>query len=258
MTLSDGPPRHRLSKYLLRNEEVVVGIRRHPVAVWEPIATTAGSLVAILIIGFTAAPGTNAVIDALWKLWLVVVLRMLYRVWEWRREYFIATDRRIMLIYGFITKKVAMLPLAKVTDMTYHRSIMGRLLGFGTFVIESAGQDQALREVHYVPHPDETYRRVIGQIFARPGEDDDEEPPVTDDDDLVASQSGSRRGRLRAWAAPFASLVAGRTPPLQSSGTASGTASGKAKTSGERPGLDVIGGAGGGRSIYRSEDDSDD
>ena len=32
---------------------------------------------------------------------------------------------------------VAMMPLLKVTDMTYDRSLLGRIVGYGTFVLES-------------------------------------------------------------------------------------------------------------------------
>jgi hypothetical protein len=58
-----------------------------------------------------------------------------------------------------------MMPLVKVTDMSYNRSPLGRLLGYGTFVMESAGQDQALRRVEWVPQPDQTYRAICAEIF---------------------------------------------------------------------------------------------
>ncbi len=52
-----------------------------------------------------------------------------------------------MLNYGVFTRRVAMMPLMKVTDMSYNRSVLGRLVGYGEFVLESAGQEQALRTV---------------------------------------------------------------------------------------------------------------
>jgi hypothetical protein len=58
-----------------------------------------------------------------------------------------------------------MMPLMKVTDMSYERSVPGRILGYGRFVMESAGQDQALREVNWVPEPDEHYRAICAEIF---------------------------------------------------------------------------------------------
>ncbi|MFL6189453.1 MAG: PH domain-containing protein [Actinomycetes bacterium] len=77
-----------------------------------------------------------------------------------------------MLATGVITRKVNMMPLAKVTDMTFQRSPMGRLLGFGEFILESAGQDQALTNVDYLPYPEQLYLEVCGLIF----KDKDESP----------------------------------------------------------------------------------
>ncbi|HEV8172871.1 MAG TPA: PH domain-containing protein, partial [Actinoplanes sp.] len=41
----------------------------------------------------------------------------------------------------------------------------GRMLNYGTFVIESAGQDQALREVKYLPNPNELYLHVVEEMY---------------------------------------------------------------------------------------------
>src|SRR5580698_5435023 len=73
---------------------------------------------------------------------------------------------------GIITRKVNMMPLSKVTDMSFQRSTLGRLLGYGQFTLESAGQDQALRIVDYLPYPEQLYLEVCGLIFK--GKDDDD------------------------------------------------------------------------------------
>jgi hypothetical protein len=64
-----------------------------------------------------------------------------------------------------------MMPLVKVTDMSFQRSTLGRLLGYGEFILESAGQDQALRVVDHLPYPEQLYLEVCGLIF--PGRKDD-------------------------------------------------------------------------------------
>jgi hypothetical protein len=58
-----------------------------------------------------------------------------------------------------------MMPLVKVTDMRFSRSIVGRLLGYGEFRLESAGQDQALGRIPWVADPDATYRELCAIIF---------------------------------------------------------------------------------------------
>jgi hypothetical protein len=82
----------------------------------------------------------------------------------------------MLLATGVVTRKVAMMPLVKVTDMSFQRSTLGRLLGYGEFILESAGQDQALRVVDHLPYPEQLYLEVCGLIF--PGK------PEIDDDDL--------------------------------------------------------------------------
>ena len=78
-----------------------------------------------------------------------------------------------------------MMPLQKVTDMTYDRSLLGMLVGYGSFTLESAGQDQALSHITHVPDADEHYRAICTQLFgpasrekATPG--DRREPPGHD------------------------------------------------------------------------------
>jgi hypothetical protein len=66
-----------------------------------------------------------------------------------------------------------MMPLAKVTDMSFQRSAMGQLLGYGEFIVESAGQDQALRNVDYLPYPEQLYLEVCGLIFREKEESPD-------------------------------------------------------------------------------------
>jgi hypothetical protein len=60
---------------------------------------------------------------------------------------------------------VAMMPLAKVTDMSFQRSAMGRVFGYGEFIVESADQGQALRSVNFLPYPEQLYLEVCGLLF---------------------------------------------------------------------------------------------
>jgi hypothetical protein len=60
---------------------------------------------------------------------------------------------------------VLMMPLKKVTDMSFERSALGRLLGYGKFILESAGQDQALTSVDHVPYPEQLYLEICRLIF---------------------------------------------------------------------------------------------
>ena len=72
-----------------------------------------------------------------------------------------------------LTRKVAMMPMSKVTDMSFQRSFGGRILGYGELIVESAGQNQALDRVTYIPYPEQLYLLVCGILFPAGA---DEEP----------------------------------------------------------------------------------
>src|SRR5690606_7001873 len=164
-----------LDRYVLADERVVVAIRHHWAKLIEPVASALTGLVLAVWLGSNAPPEASVLALVAWWLWFALVLRMAWKLLEWRNEWFVATDKRLLMTYGLITHKVAMMPLRKVTDMNYARSPFGRIFGYGQFVMESAGQDQAMREINWVPQPDNTYRRICDTIFGPGGRDPDED-----------------------------------------------------------------------------------
>ena len=79
------------------------------------------------------------------------------------------TDKRVMLAKGLLTHKLAMMPLSKVTDLTFERSLNGRMLGYGSIIVESAGQVQGLDRIDYMPRPEEIYEALSELIFGEKG-----------------------------------------------------------------------------------------
>ena len=150
-----------LGRYLRDGERAVVVTRRHVVAILEPWLS---ALTGLLIFA-VATVRVPALGDVLLWLWFALVARALAITLNWSRTWFVATNKRLLLVHGFVIRKVAMMPLTKVTDMTYGRSVLGRVLGYGTFLLESAGQDQALRMMDHIPDPDRAYRSIIAEIF---------------------------------------------------------------------------------------------
>ncbi|MFC8503849.1 PH domain-containing protein [Pedococcus sp. NPDC057267] len=160
-----------LDRYLLDGERLVTAVHQHWAKVAEPVGSVLLGAVLALWLDARIPASVGWLTTGTWWLWFALVARMAYRVAEWRHDWFVATDKRLLLFYGFITRKVAMMPLMKVTDMSYERSVPGRLLGYGRFVMESAGQDQALHEVNWVPQPDHNYRVICAEMFRGSGRD---------------------------------------------------------------------------------------
>ncbi|UQX89705.1 PH domain-containing protein [Jatrophihabitans telluris] len=153
-----------LDRYLLPTETTEVVVRRH----WASLTKQgliAAALIALsmTIVVYAAKTQALAVLGTL--LFLGTIGWFGWIVGDWYSERFVITDKRVLLISGLLTKRVAIMPLSKVTDLTYERSIPGRLLGYGVFVVESAGQHQALSRIDFLPHPDELYQQVSSLLF---------------------------------------------------------------------------------------------
>lgn len=154
-----------VGKYLLPNEICVAMVRRHPAVLLVPSTQAVGGLLIAFALTGTLLRGHGALIWIVWGLWAVLMARLVWVAVNWAVDYFVITSKRILLTSGVFTRSVAMMPLSKVTDMSFRRSFAGRLLGYGEFIVESAGQDQALRTIDHIPYPEELYRRVCGRIF---------------------------------------------------------------------------------------------
>jgi membrane protein YdbS with pleckstrin-like domain len=98
-------------------------------------------------------------------IWVGVMGWVAWRIADWWVDRFVLTNKRLMVINGLVTRTVGMMPLIRVTDMKYQQSPLGRMLNYGTFVVESAGQDQALREVKPLPNPNELYLRIVEEMY---------------------------------------------------------------------------------------------
>jgi membrane protein YdbS with pleckstrin-like domain len=156
-----------LARYLVDGERVIVAVRRHWFHLVKEILVLVGSaaLAMWLDVNTPSNSGGQLLRSASLVLFWGALLWLVWTILNWRHEWFVATDKRFLLFYGFIRRRVAMMPLLKVTDMTYDRSLLGRIVGYGTFVLESAGNDQALSEIDHVPDADEHYRAICTQLF---------------------------------------------------------------------------------------------
>jgi len=170
-------------RYLLPTERLVVAVRRHPAQLLEPFASVVAAFVVVVWLTFRLPPQVPLVGDALFLGWFVLLARAGWRLLMWHGDWFVATDRRLLLTFGVVNRRVAMMPVGKVTDMSYNQTLAGRVLDYGEFVMESAGQDQALREVRWLPVPDQLYSITCAEIFGS-----DRVPTVV---------TGTPRGRRR-------------------------------------------------------------
>jgi len=154
-----------VKKYLLPHERQVISVHQHPAVLIGPIFWVLLGLAVAGWLSNAVAHGSTGVLLVIWILWAILLARLAWKIVEWALTYFVITSQRLLLAKGFLFRRVDMMPLAKVTDMSFNRSATGQLFGFGEFVVESAGQDQALRHIEYLPYPEQLYLEVCGLIF---------------------------------------------------------------------------------------------
>jgi hypothetical protein len=116
----------------------------------------------------------SAFVFTSWFFWVVLALALgLFgqAVWvltDQFRDRFVVTNQKVYRVHGNVNQVRASMPLTRILDITVDRPVIGRILGYGHFVFESAAQDQGLREIKWVPEIDER-ERLIQRVIHEAG-----------------------------------------------------------------------------------------
>jgi membrane protein YdbS with pleckstrin-like domain len=77
---------------------------------------------------------------------------------------FVVTNQRVFRVSGVFAQKRATMPISRILDITVEKPFLGRLLGYGHLVFESAAQEQGLRDIRFIGQPDERDRTIQGVV----------------------------------------------------------------------------------------------
>jgi uncharacterized membrane protein YdbT with pleckstrin-like domain len=154
-----------VERYLIPGEREVIAVRKHPAVMLAPIVWAVIGLIIAAVLSDTLLRHDSGLTWIVWAIWGLVFLRLLWAASTWAVDYFIVTTNRFIETTGLLNRRVAMMPMKKVTDMAFERPFLGRILGYGTFILESAGQDQALSRVDFIPYPVQLYLEVCELMF---------------------------------------------------------------------------------------------
>lgn len=159
-------PSALVSRYLFPTERYRGEWKRHWIHLSPQLLIgTLATLALGYVSGVLAKQSQDGVTAVVVLIWIGVMVWVAWRVTDWYFDRFILTNKRVMVVAGVVTRRVGMMPLLRVTDMKYEQSPLGRVLNYGTFVLESAGQEQALREIKHLPNPNELYLRVVEEMY---------------------------------------------------------------------------------------------
>ena len=159
-----------IDEYLLPSERRVIRVRQHWAVMLKDIFETAVFLVLLVVAQQYLSGGDSVLIDNIaFYLVLIALLRLTVKTIEWWVERIVITNKRVMIGQGIIVHNVGMMPLGKVTDLTFRRTLGGRIFGYGTLIVESAGQIQALNRIDYMPRPEEVYEALSELVFGEKG-----------------------------------------------------------------------------------------
>lgn len=101
-----------------------------------------------------------AALAAFTFVWLVVVPYV-----RWYTTHFVVTTRRVIMREGLIARKGRDIPIFRINDVTFEHTVLERLLGAGTLVVESAGERGQVT-LSDIPHVEDVQRAIYTLIDA--------------------------------------------------------------------------------------------
>jgi uncharacterized membrane protein YdbT with pleckstrin-like domain len=155
-------------KLLVPGEDVVLELRPHPAALAGAALVTLASVV--LGVWLTAkAHGSLK--------WIVVIAVLIVLIWypvrklvAWLTTIFVVSTQRVIHRQGWIARRSMEIPLDKINDVRFEQSIVERVIGAGTLIIQSASE-AGRNEFEHIRHPEDV-QRTIYEVTQR-----DKQPP---------------------------------------------------------------------------------
>jgi uncharacterized membrane protein YdbT with pleckstrin-like domain len=124
-------------------EEQVAILHPHWKTLVRPVLLTF-VVVAVLLAGEVLIPGNRYAWAERLALAVVAVVALMgwlmLPILAWRTTVYELTNRRLRLRDGVLTRSGRDIPLSRITDVSFRKGVLDRILGCGTLVVESAGE----------------------------------------------------------------------------------------------------------------------
>ena len=128
---------------LTDDEHLVLRLRPHWKvlirAVVVAVLVVAVALLAVVMIPSGSAAAVERLVVAAVAI-LALMLWLMVPVLRWRTTTYELTTRRLRMREGIVTRFGRDIPLARISDVSFEKGPLDRLLGSGRLVVESAGE----------------------------------------------------------------------------------------------------------------------
>jgi membrane protein YdbS with pleckstrin-like domain len=149
-------------RLLNEGESVVFSTRTHAKALALPVL--------ILVVVVALAGWITALTDGLWVkvAWVVAaILVVVFVAWpflNWLASTYTVTTRRLITRHGVFTRTGHDIPLDRISDVSYERGIVDRMLGCGTLVISDASERGRVA-LPDVPHVEQLQLKISDLLY---------------------------------------------------------------------------------------------
>jgi uncharacterized membrane protein YdbT with pleckstrin-like domain len=168
------------SSSLAKDEIVVFDVHHHPFVLARPAAPALAYLVVWSIL--VAKVGFFRVGWVFLAGLAILVLLLLYWAWRivvWTHVNLVLTDRRLIYQCGVLTRHSRETPLSKINDVASYQMVLGRILGMGDLVIESASETGKV-PFFDLPGPAALKLEIIEQMHSARGGGEDAKSIATE------------------------------------------------------------------------------
>jgi uncharacterized membrane protein YdbT with pleckstrin-like domain len=161
---------------LAMGEESVQVLHPHWKTLVRPVAVVFVVVAAALVGEVLIPSGKYAAIERLIVAAVAIVLIMwwlMLPLLRWRTTKYELTTRRMRLRDGVVARNGRDIPLSRITDVSFRKGLLDRMLGCGTLIVESAGEhgEITLTEIPHVERVQSTLFQLVEDERLRGGGD---------------------------------------------------------------------------------------
>jgi uncharacterized membrane protein YdbT with pleckstrin-like domain len=161
-------------RLLNEGEHIVLSTRTHVKALLLPAVVL---IVVAALAGYLSSlpSGDQA---GVWRLvtWVVTALILVWFVvkpfLDWLLTTYTFTNRRLITRTGILTRRGHDIPMNRISDISYEKSLIDRMFGCGTLIVSDASE-QGLVPLKDIPQVEQAQLRISDELFHRAHRTDD-------------------------------------------------------------------------------------